>query len=232
MQRKVTFVGALATLLVTVAAPSYAGGGTVVASWRLNEPPGASTATDSSGNNLNASVGSDVQTGVNFGKDVGYHFPYISGSSGPRPEHVLQASDDPRLDPDLATFTVSLRFRSTQTWANLVQKGQSNMTGGYWKVDISAGVLTCLFRDGTGGQATASTRTTINDGYWHTVKCIRTTDSVVMYVDGKWRDTRNNPTGAINNNAPLTIAGKPFCGGSVQCDYWWGDLDFVRIMKE
>ena len=231
MRRKLTLVGAAAALVVGVATPSYAASTNTVGWWQLNEPAGASIAFDSSGNALNATVGSDVETGVSFGNRVGYRFPYISGSAGPRPEHILQVPESSLLDPDLAQFTVSLRFRTTHAYANLVQKGQSNMAGGYWKVDMRSGVLTCLFRDGAGGQSTTSTRVRINDGAWHTIKCTRTTSSVVMYVDGLWRDTRPNPTSSINNTAPLTIAGKPFCGGSVGCDYWSGDLDFVRINK-
>ncbi|MFL6182156.1 MAG: LamG domain-containing protein [Actinomycetes bacterium] len=230
--RIVAVFGVTAVVVVCpLAVRADAGAGTTVGWWQLNEPAAARVAIDSSGHGLDATVGSDVQTGVNFGNGVGYRFPYISSSAGTRPEHLLTVAENNLLDPDQAQFTVALRERSTQTWANLVQKGQANMSGGYWKVDISSGILTCLFRDSAGGQSTASSGTPINDGAWHTIKCVRTPTSVTMYIDGVWRDTRSNPTGTINNRAPLTIAGKGTCGGTVQCDYWWGDMDWIKVMK-
>lgn len=229
MRRAAVIAGVVSA--VVLASTAAEGALPEIASWEMDESAGATVAVDASGNGLDGAVGSDVQTGVDFGKATGYRFPYITGSSPPRPEHIVSVTETDALDPELARFTVALRFRSRQTWANLVQKGQSGMTGGFWKVDISSGVLTCLFRDGSGQTSTTSSGTPINGDEWHRVRCTRTTEKVVMVIDGVKRDTRNNPTGSINNGAPLTIAGKAYCGDGVECDYWWGDMDYIRIRK-
>jgi hypothetical protein len=207
-------------------------GAVSIATWRMNEGPSASIAQDASGNNLDGSVGSEVQTGVAFASATGYHFPAVSGSPPTHPEHLVQVPDDSRLDPGSGNFEVTLRFRTSQTSGNIVQKGQSGMTGGYWKFESHEGVVTCLFRSGDGTQSTATSRTPLTDGAWHNVTCTRTPQSVTMFVDGDWRDQRNNPTGTISNSAPLVIGGKVFCNQvDVGCDYFSGDIDFVRIDK-
>jgi hypothetical protein len=222
-------VSAASTLCVVMTAAPASAASSNVAQWEMDEYAGASEAFDSSGNGLHGRIGDDVQTGVSFGKARGYRFPYISGSSPLNLQHIVEVPENPSLDPGLSKYTVQLRFRSTQSWGNLVQKGQAGMTGGFWKVDISSGILTCLFRDENGIQSAASSRTPLNDGAWHRIRCTRTTNSVVLYVDGQWRDTRSKVTGVVDNGAPLTIAGKRYCGSGVQCDYWFGDMDFVRI---
>ena len=230
MNRKLMYATAgCAAAVLTLGLVRPATGATYVANWEMNEPAGATVATDSSGHQLHGRVGDDVQTGVDFGSNIGFRFPYISGSSPQNLEHIVEVAENDLLDPGSGKFTVSLRFRSNQSWGNLVQKGQAGMTGGFWKVDISKGILTCMFRDENGLQSTASSRTTLNDGRWHTIRCVRSTSAVVLYVDGEWRETRNNPTGTVNNKAPLTIAGKRYCGSGVQCDYWFGDMDYVRV---
>jgi hypothetical protein len=97
-------------------------------------------------------------------------------------------------------------------------------------VESHNGVVTCLFRSGDGAQATATSRTVLTDGARHKVTCTRTSQSVTMFVDGLWRDQRNNPTESIANNAPLAIGGKVFCNQvDVGCDYFSGDIDYVRL---
>jgi len=203
-----------------------------IANWRLNEAPNASTAEDSGGNNLDGTVGNEVQTGVDFGSATGYHFPAVSGSPPTHSEHLVQVPDNSRLDPGSGNFEVTLRFRTSQPSGNIVQKGQSGMTGGYWKFESHEGVVTCLFRSGDGAQSTATSRSTLTDGTWHNVTCTRTAQSVTMFVDGDWRDQRNNATGSIANSSPLVMGGKLFCNQiDVGCDYFSGDIDFVRIDK-
>lgn len=204
----------------------------VIADWQLNEGPAASVAADSSGNGLDGRVGSEVLTGVSFGQAVGYRFPRVSRTPPTHPEHLVQIPDNELLNPGTENFEVTLRFRTKQQEGNIVQKGQSGMAGGYWKVQNHNGAVICLFRSGDGAQATATSRTVLTDGAWHEITCTRTSQSVTMYVDGLWRDQRNKPTGAISNSAPLAIGGKVFCNQiDVGCDYFKGDIDYLRIGK-
>jgi hypothetical protein len=72
----------------------------------------------------------------------------------------------------------------------------------------------------------------MNNGAWHTVRCVRTASSVTMYVDGKQTRRTNRHTGTLNNTMPWTVGGKPNCnGGTVDCDYFAGDVDYLRLIK-
>jgi concanavalin A-like lectin/glucanase superfamily protein len=72
----------------------------------------------------------------------------------------------------------------------------------------------------------------MNNGAWHTVRCVRTATSVTMYVDGKQTSRSARRTGNVNNTMPWTVGGKPNCNGStVDCDYFAGDVDYVRLTK-
>jgi hypothetical protein len=50
-------------------------------------------------------------------------------------------------------------------------------------------------------------------------------------VDRRAADGRNtNPTGTIANTRPVTIAAKGNCDQvEITCDYFSGDLDYVKI---
>jgi len=200
-----------------------------VALWRLNEGRHTAVAIDSSKYHHKGKVGRKIRTGVRFHHGSGYHWPRVAASASDQRKHIIRVRNARNLDPRRGAFAVSLRFRSHNENGNLIQKGQSGMTGGYWKLDFNHGVLACMFRDSSGHQNTATSLRPINNGKWHTITCKRTAHHVTMFVNGKPRDTHRKRTGSINNSAPLSIGGKRFCGGSVECDYWWGDLDWVKI---
>ena len=51
-----------------------------------------------------------------------------------------------------------------------------------------------------------------------------------MWVDGAVTGRNRNPTGTIANTRPVTIAGKGNCDQvTITCDYFSGDIDYVRI---
>ena len=67
-------------------------------------------------------------------------------------------------------------------------------------------------------------------GYWHTVRCERTPSMVTMIIDGVVTSRNRNATGNISNTRPVTIAGKGNCDQvEITCDYFSGDIDYVRI---
>jgi hypothetical protein len=226
---------ALALVIAAGAAagPASAVATTTVGLWSMNEPPGAGTATDSSGNGQHGTVGSDVQTGVPYAGAIAYRFPDIAPNAPPaRPQHLVTVPHSPLLNPGSGDFTVTVRFRTTRTPSNIVQKGQSGTSGGYWKFEQDNGQVKCLFRGGNLQQRSAYSIRRIDDGLWHTVTCERTSTSVTMYVDGVRHSTQNGPTGSISNTWPLAIGGKSSCNQyKVGCDYFSGDIDYVRIRK-
>ncbi len=143
---------------------------------------------------------------------------------------------DSRLNPGARDYAVTVRFRTTTTAGNIIQKGQALTPGGFFKWQIPAGRLSCLFlsRDSQGnvvGQREVHAPRALNDGSWHTVRCEKTVDQVTMTIDGSTVvRSGTGPIGPIANTMPLSIGGKYQCDEvTVDCDYFVGDIDWVRI---
>ncbi|HYY81898.1 MAG TPA: LamG domain-containing protein [Actinomycetes bacterium] len=235
MHRRLATVAAVAAVLaglVVLAVPAHAAIDQPVATWQMNEPAGATTMLDSSGNGINGTIGAHVQIGVALsGGGTGYRFLFVQPNTPPAdPDHVVVVKNNARLNPGSGTFAVELRMRTTHSFGNVIQKGQAGAAGGYWKFQQPNGKITCLFRGSAGSSTGTSGTVRVNDGLWHTVRCERTSSSVVMTVDGKVTSRNSNPTGTISNTRPMTIAGKLNCDQvNVTCDYFAGDIDYVKI---
>jgi PKD repeat protein len=226
---------AATTLTIVDTAPVGAAATEVVADWRMNEGAGASTMHDSGPHGIDGAIGDAVQTGVSFGGATAYRWSYTPPNTPPaQPERLVQV-DDARLNPGTDDYAVTVRFRTTRNFGNIIQKGQSGNPGGLFKWQIPSGKLMCLFRgvDANGNtvqKAVNSGTNLLNDGEWHTVRCERSGDRVTMTIDGTITRRGTGPTGRISNNVPLTIGGKRTCDQiTITCDYFVGDIDFVRI---
>ena len=235
-RRGVVAVGlALGLGIVSVASAGSAAAvaTTTVGLWELNEPIGAATATDSSGRNVHGTVGSDVLTGMYVDGASGYRYPTIAPNSPPaRPQHLVTWPHSALHNPDGGDFTVIVRFRTTMSPSNIVQKGQNGIAGGYWKIEQDYGRARCVFYPGNRQGLSAVASKLVNDGEWHTVKCERTARSVSIYVDGVRYRTVTGLHGTIANTWGLSLGGKPKCDQyRVGCDYFSGDVDYVRIRK-
>ena len=222
-------LGAAAVLPLALAPTPAGAAGTAVASWEMNESAGyGGTMTDSSGNGITGVIGSKVQRGVTLNGHTGYRF-LAEGSQQAGQDRLITVADRPELDPGTRPYSVTVTFRTGATYTNLVQKGQSNTAGGYFKVDISKGVAHCTYK-GSGGQRAIGSGRTLNDSTWHTLVCSRDANGVSMSVDGATPRRINGPTGTISNADALTIAGKKFCNQTtVGCDYFVGALDRVLL---
>lgn len=231
--------GVLSTILSVAAAPrANALSPVLLADWEMNEAPGSQVMTDNSGNNITGAIGSAVQVGTFLDGATGYAWDNGSPTAPPpKPERLVQVNDS-RLNPGNRDFAITVRFRTTRSYGNMIQKGQSQTPGGYFKWEIPSGILMCLFRsrslNGTllGEKSVKSPATMpLNDGVWHTVRCEKTVDRVTMTIDGTTTVQSNRGTiGSISNNVPLTIAGKGNCDQvEVTCDYFSGNIDYVRI---
>ena len=228
-------VGALVATVapVTLAAGRVDAAATnTVALYDMDEAAGATVLQDSSGNGIHGRIGAEV-TVAQEGSIRFHRYADLPPNTPPaRPEHNDSVPDDPRLDPDAGDYSVTLRYRTTKSYGNIIQKGQNHTAGGYFKFEQPKGVVTCLFKGGDGSQRAVSSVKAINDGLWHVVKCERTSAGVTMFVDGVMSMRLLGPTGTINNNKPLSIAGKAECDQlEVTCDYFPGDIDYVRIEK-
>lgn len=226
---------AVAGTLVAGAERARADATTTLADWQMNEPSGATVMADSSGNGIDGQVGSAVLTGNVEGDVTFYKWTHTNPNQPPpKPERLIQVADD-RLNPGTGDYAVTIRFRTTRSFGNIIQKGQAETPGGNFKWQIPNGKLQCQFRgfDESGNElkgGVSSGPTPLNDGLWHTVRCERTADMVTMTVDGQVTGRNPGPTGSISNTVPLTIGGKLNCDQvTITCDYFVGDIDFVLI---
>ena len=148
-----------------------------------------------------------------------------------RPSGSSKLLDDSHLDPGNDVFTVEIRFRTKEKFGNIIQKGQSRSKGGQWKIQNPQGRPSCLFKGSIQRSATR-VKTPLNDNEWHTLTCVRTMDSVEAYVDGVFNNRKRGYTGTIDNAIPMTIGGKINCNQiKITCDYFSGEIDYVRITR-
>lgn len=222
--RTVRFAASALTALVTLGSASAADAGTLQAWWRLDEGAGARAAHDSSGRGLNGSVGSRVAAGGGIYRFSGQYYGSFDR------ERLVTVTDNGALDPGSRSWAVTVRVRTSAPSSNVVQKGQAKTSGGYYKIEIHDGVAGCLFRDSAGASAGIRGATRVDDGAWHTIRCVRRTDSVSIQIDGSAPRTHEKHIGSVSNAWPLSIGGKYKCEPpDVTCDYLAGDIDDVKI---
>lgn len=206
------------------------------ADYQMNEGPGATVMQDSSGNGLNGTIPSgQIVTGFQFNGATGYDWPRRSPTAPPPdPRRVITVPDNINLEPGTgyAKFTITLRYRTKENFGNITQKGQATTRGGQWKIQNPQGRPSCLFKGST-GQAGARVPTPINDNQWHVLTCTLTPTRLTVSVDGVQVAQKNNGVGTLDNKYPLAIGGKTNCDQStVTCDYFSGDIDYLKIDKE
>jgi hypothetical protein len=194
----------------------------------LNDAPGSSVARDSSGLGHNGRIGSLVSMTGQWAH-FGYHPDTVD--LGNAPLIVIPDAADGSLDPGSGAFSVAIRYRSTYG-ENLFQKGQATTSGGQFKIEFHAGKITCGLKT-SGGNAVVNTGDVpVENGVWHTIRCDRTADSLAIYVDGVRKGRSTKHTGNLDNKFPWTLGGKSVCNGQpVTCDYFSGDIDYVRVTK-
>jgi hypothetical protein len=211
----------------------------VIAQWEMNEARGARTMADSSGKGLNGTIGNRVTTGITVGTGRGYNFP--GPASGYDPGRLVQIPDNAALDPGTSPYAVTLRFRTPNSEPNIVQKGQSGQTGGFFKLVLKKGYPRCHFRDENGrtkaiGFVDMGRQYKVDDNLWHTVRCERTaTGTRVTLNYGESNAVSKfirGTIGRIDNRRPFLIGGKLDCASAdVGCDYFRGQIDYVRVEK-
>jgi len=223
-------LAAAVVMTLAIAAPASAA---TLADWEMNEGSGATTMIDSSGH-VNGTIGSAVQTGVSISGAIAYQWPFASPTAPPaKPERIVQANSN-SLNPGSGAYTVSLRYRTTQNFGNIVQKGQAGASGGYFKIENPNGRINCVFRgrnsSGTLVRKAVQSPAVTSDGAWHVATCTRTSTGLTLTIDGAVVGTARGSTGSISNTRPISIGGKLNCDQvNTSCDYFTGALDWVKI---
>jgi hypothetical protein len=235
VRRGVVAAAGAVVLCLATAAPAPAAPSTVL-DLELNEPFGVRTAVDTSGMGHEGAIGSHFVMNSSFAS-FDYHGP--NEGVAYRDQHLVVMPDaaDGSLDPGPGNFSVEVRFWYSAAGGdpdetpNLLQKGQSGAQGGHVKLQLSRGRIVCTFKTPQ-GTATATSATSVSDGEWHVVRCDRTPTSVTVYVDGVRAGVRNAATGTLDNGRPWALSGKQQCDArSVDCDYFAGAVDYVRLTK-
>lgn len=239
-------IGTTATLVATLlgtetavarASVAPAAVGVLTADYQMNEPTGSSVMTGSSGIGLDGTIAlsDQITTGwVSYDGAIGYHWLRRPPNEPPaEPERVIQVPDNLNLEPgpNTGTFTIEMRYRTKERFGNITQKGQATTKGGQWKIQNPQGRPSCLFK-GSIGRVATRVPTAINDNLWHVLTCVRTPTRVTVLVDGVEVNHQNGSTGTIDNQMPMTVGGKIDCDQiKVTCDYFSGDIDYIRIYK-
>jgi hypothetical protein len=190
------------------------------ADWQMDETSGQMI--DSSGNGNDGTPTDVVRTGSTY---------VFDGSTS----HVVVPDND-SLDPRANDFTITASVRVPDQAMDddsydIVRKGLSTTAGGDYKMEIkgtsdpTVGRLHCLFK-GSGGRVNKVARPDIVDGNWHTLECVKTSDSVVARVDGGKSYTKAGSAGSIASSTNVMLGAKkvnPFD------DVFEGSMDSVSI---
>jgi concanavalin A-like lectin/glucanase superfamily protein len=229
MDRRRWSAALLAATLGALALPAAASAG-IAALWHMDETSGA-TMFDSSGLGNNGTLTS-VALGQPGFQVLSYGF---NGASS-----IVKVPSRDSLNPDPAagspavfTVTAHVLFTVVPSAAvgdyDLVRKGLSSTTGGYWKMEIYAnssrtqGQAMCQMKGSLNTTGTFVAGPNLADGRWHTIQCVKRATSVSVVVDGITY-TKNVAVGRIANTAQLTVGAKN--GGG---DWFNGRMDEVGI---
>jgi hypothetical protein len=219
------FLASAVLALGVVSGGSQALAVTATHSWAMNEPDGTGTMADTGttptpGSWRNIDAGAPGFTGT----------AYVFNGSSSR----VTVGDNASLDPGSTTFTttVHVSFTTVPTASNggdydLIRKGLSSTSGGYWKVEIypdgSRALALCQMKGSSNSVKIVNAPRSLNDGHWHTITCTKTDTTVTLQVDGSTY-RKSVRIGSIANSAPLTLGAKSSGG-----DWYRGVMDDVTL---
>jgi hypothetical protein len=137
---------------------------------------------------------------------------------------VHSASD---LNPHRKRIVVALHMRTngrpakSHDW-DLIRKGFYSTPGGEYKMEYYAsGRASCGF-NGSSDYAELVARPRLDDGRWHSVRCVKNRSRIKTIVDGRAFSKRAR-VGRIANGARVVVGARP---GS---DWYRGSLDQARV---
>jgi hypothetical protein len=187
--------------------------GVVVAAWSMDEKAGSVMydRVDDHDGRLHS-----VQLGQPGFKGTAYGF---TGSS------YVSVPSAGSLNPGSAKVTVTIHLNTTRVPTNdwdVIRKGYFDSPGGEFKVEYqSSGQASCGFK-GSKGYRELIAGPALDDGRWHTVRCVKTTSAIQLIVDGQRFSAAAN-IGSISNTEPIVIGSRP------GTQYFIGRLDQASI---
>jgi hypothetical protein len=176
----------------------------------MDEPAGTAVTRDAVGGHDGRP--SRVTAGVPGFLGTGYRFSHSS----------VSVPSAPALNPGAANITLAIRLNTTQVpstpdW-DLFRKGLFTSAGGEYKMEYQpTGQASCGFMGSTGSSEIVG-GPALNDGRWHTIRCMKTASAITLVVDGV-AFAKPARIGTISNRANLVIGARP---GS---EFFRGTLD-------
>jgi hypothetical protein len=191
-------------------------GGQIVALWHMDETVGTTMVDSVAGHH------GTLRSGVRLGQPGFAGLAYaLSGSAN---VIVPNAAD---LQPGSSDITITIRMKTTGVpsggdWS-LIRNGIYETPGGEHKMELyPSGQASCGF-NGSSGYSELTIGPALNDGVWHTVQCVKTSNSIQVIIDGQVF-SKPATIGTIANTEALTIGTRPDGG-----EYFQGLIDEASI---
>lgn len=208
---------------VEAAQLSDGAGNPPVGYWKLDENTGTTSVVDSSGNNLTGTLAGSMTAADWVPGNIGSALDF-DGT-----DDAVSFGTTSVLKFGSGNFTYSAWVKTSATGATDVYIADSNnataerllYTGG-------ANTAVCFARDASGNSATATGTTTITNGVWHHLACVRSGSSVYIYVDGRLEGSGTNGSVGSTDTTPAastTIAKRDNAAGLNMA----GLMDEVKI---
>lgn len=189
---------------------------------------------------MHGEIGDIVQHPVTVSGATGHRFPSFSPPEDRItkvfPERLDVVPNNALIDPGSEDYAITVRFRKSSSYGNILQKGQNTVPGGYFKIEMPFSTATCVFKDlnAVSAAVTSPPEVILNDNQWHVLRCEKFKTEVKMWVDGVEVAKTGRVLGNISNNWPLVFGGKYDCDGpapGTTCDYYVGEIDYVIFEK-
>ena len=201
------------------------------ADWQMNETSETFGQMLDSSSNANNGTPTYVVQGVEQVINGEVESTYLFNGST---SHV-PVPDADSLDPQANDITLTARVLVNgesldDDSYDVVRKGFVTTAGGDYKMEIkrtadpTVGKLHCFFR-GDQGTVRKVARPDIVDGNWHTLECVKTSNSVVAKVDGR-SFTKTGTAGSIANATNVMVGAKKADPFDDMFDGW---MDYVSI---
>ena len=125
-------------------------------------------------------------------------------------------------------FTYAIWMKTSGTGDNSIVFGEDQAENAYRRILInSSGFPVCSFRDATANAVTATGSTSVEDGNWHHVICVRSGTTGYLYVDGILISSNSNGSvGSTNTSSGNLVVGYRQNGGGDL--FYTGSLDEAR----
>ena len=211
---RVLAAGVVLSIALLESSPASGATQPLVALWTMDETSGTVMRDSIAGHNGTLH---SVQLGVPGFKGTAYGFTGSSYVSVPSAGALNPGSAD-------ISFTVHLKATSVPAspdW-DLFRKGLYETSGGEYKMEYQpSGQVSCGFK-GSRGYSELIAGPAVNNGQWHTVRCVKTSSSIQVVVDER-TFSKAATIGSIANTASVVIGARP---GS---EFFKGSLDHASI---